>query len=245
MNCKAVFYPESRFGGFTDSDAYVVFYARVNSLVTPDSVVLDVGCGRGAYAEDPVVFRRQLRILKGKCRRVIGIDVDPAAAAHPFLDEFRRLDPANGRWPVDDASIDVAVSVSVLEHVEDPERFFAECARVIKPGGYLCLRTTNVLSYFGVAARLLPNRYHAAVIRRVSSNPRREEDIFPTVYRCNTLFKIRRMLRRFGFEHCVYGYQSEPSSLAFSRFFYFWGVVHQHIAPTMLKPTIFAFARRV
>ena len=245
MNCKSLFYPESRFGGFTDSDAYVVFYGRVNSLVTPDSVVLDIGCGRGAYADDPVAFRRQLRILKGKGRRVIGIDVDPAAAAHPFLDEFRLLEPATGRWPVDDASIDVAVSVSVLEHVEDPEHFFAECRRVLKPGGYLCLRTTNVLSYFGVAARLIPNRYHAAIIRRVSENPRREVDVFPTLYRCNTLFKVRRLLRRFGFEHYVYGYQSEPSSLAFSRFFYFWGMVHPHIAPTMLKPTIFAFARRV
>ncbi len=198
MNCKALFYPESRFGGFTDSDAYVVFYARVNALLTPDSVVLDIGCGRGAYADDPVAFRRQLRILKGKGRRVIGIDVDPAAAANPFLDEFRRLEPANGRWPVDDASIDVAVSVSV----------------------------------------------HAAIIRRVSESPRDEVDVFPTLYRCNTLFKVRRLLRRFGFEHYVYGYQSEPSSLSFSRFFYFWGVIHQHIAPTMLKPTIFAFARR-
>ena len=78
----------------------------------------------------------------------------------------------------------------------------------------------------------------------MSENPRREVDVFPTLYRCNTLFKVRRLLRRFGFEHYVYGYQSEPSSLAFSRFFYFWGMVHQHIAPTMLKPTIFAFARR-
>jgi SAM-dependent methyltransferase len=240
-----VFYPESRFGGFSDIDAYVVFYARVNSLVTPDSVVLDIGCGRGAYAEDPVPFRRQLRILKGKVRQIIGIDTDPAAAVNPFLDEFRRIEPANGRWPVDDASIDVAVSVSVLEHVEDPEHFFAECHRVIKPGGYLCLRTTNVFSYFGVAARLIPNRYHAAVIRRVYEKPRREADIFPTAYRCNTIFKVRRMLRQFGFEHCVYGYQSEPSSFAFSRFLYFWGVLHQRFAPAMLKPAIFAFARRV
>lgn len=241
---KTVFYPESRFGGFTDSDSHVVFYTRVHSLLSPDSIVLDIGCGRGRAVDDPIPVRRQLRTLKGKCRHVIGIDVDPAASANPTIDEFRAIESEAGHWPVDDESVDVAVSISVLEHVRDPERFFTECRRVIKPGGFLCLRTTNVLSYSGVAACLVPNRYHAAVIRRVQAHPRGEEDVFPTVYRCNTVFKLRRTLSRFGFDHCVYGYQSQPSSLAFSRFFYFWGVVHQHLAPSMVKPTLFAFARK-
>lgn len=240
---KALFYPESRFGGFTDCDAQIVFWTRVHSLLTPDAVVLDIGCGRGRCAEDPVAVRRQLRSLKGKCCRVIGIDVDPRAAANPCIDEFRLL-TADGCWPVDTESTDLAVSVSVLEHVADPERFFGECRRVVKPGGYLCLRTSNALSYSGLAARLIPNRFHAAVIGHLYDAPRGAEDVFPTLFRCNTVFRIRRMLHRSGFEHCVYGYQSQPSSLAFSRFLYFWGVVHQHVAPGFLKPTIFAFARR-
>jgi SAM-dependent methyltransferase len=242
--CKTRFYPESRFGGFTDSDAHILFFARVHSLITPESVVLDIGCGRGRSAEDEVPIRRRLRILKGTCRQVIGIDVDPAAAANPCLDEFRQIVPGS-RWPVDEGSIDLGLSVSVLEHVKDPDHFFAECRRVIKPGGCLCLRTTNVLSYAGVAARLIPFRYHAAVIRHVNEHPRREEDVFPTLYRCNTVFKLRQMLRRFGFDHCVYGYQSQPSSLAFSRPLYFLGTLHQRFAPKFLKPTIFAFAHRL
>lgn len=241
---RTFFYPESRFGGYTDSDSYVVFYTRVHSLLTPDSMVLDIGCGRGRAANDPVPVRRQLRMLKGRCRRVIGIDVDPAAAANPCIDEFRPIDAGPASWPVEDAAVDLALSNSVLEHVRDPDHFFAECRRVIKPGGFLCLRTTNALSYSGIAARLVPNRYHAEVIRRVYAHPRKEQDVFPTVYRCNTVFKLRRTLRRFGFDHCVYGYQSQPSSLAFSRFFYFFGVVHQHLAPGFVKPTLFAFARR-
>lgn len=242
--CKGLFYPESRFGGFTDCDAQIVFWTRVNSLLTPSSMVLDIGCGRGRCAEDAVAIRRNLRTLKGKCRRVIGIDVDPAARANPCVDEFRLIQMADGPWPVEASSIDLAVSASVLEHVKNPERFFDECGRVVRPGGYLCLRTTNALSYSGLAARLVPNRFHAAVIRRLHERPRREEDVFPTLYRCNTVFKIRRMLCRYGFDHCVYGYQNQPSSLAFSRFLYFWGVVHQHVAPSFVKPTIFAFARR-
>lgn len=245
VDCKTLFYPESRFGGNTDIDSYVVFYTRVRSLLNPEAIILDVGCGRGACAEDPVPYRRQLRILKGQCRRVIGIDVDPAGAAHPFLDEFRLLPSEGAPWPVENTSIDMAVSDSVLEHVADPVHFFDECSRVLKTGGYLCLRTSNAMSYAGAAARLIPNRYHAAMLRRLSAHPRREEDVFPTRHRCNTVLKLRRILTQFGFDHYVYGYQSQPTSLAFSRFSYFLGMVHQHVAPHYLKPTIFAFARRL
>jgi len=242
---KDRFYPESRFGGFTDVDAQVIFFSRVSTLLTPESVVLDIGCGRGRYAADPVTIRRQLRVLKGRCRRVIGIDVDPAAADNPALDEFRRLALSGDAWPVADAAVDLAVSVSVLEHLDDPRHFFAECARVIRAGGYLCLRTSNAWSYSGLAARLIPNRYHAAVIRRLQAHARPADEVFPTRYRCNTVFKIRRMLTQFGFTHCVYGYQSQPTSLAFSRLSYGVGVLHQRYAPRMIKPTIFAFARRL
>jgi hypothetical protein len=42
-------YPESNFGGFSDVDGTVSFYLRVNSLLRPDSNILDFGCGRGYH----------------------------------------------------------------------------------------------------------------------------------------------------------------------------------------------------
>ncbi len=78
-------YQESRFGGFTDVDGTVAFYTRVHALLEPSFVVLDVGCGRGAYGTDPVRVRRELRIFKGKCRRIIGIDPDEQAKGGEFL----------------------------------------------------------------------------------------------------------------------------------------------------------------
>src|SRR5438093_943558 len=47
MDYKSLYYPESRFGGFTGVDGTLAFYIRVNSLIDSSSVVLDVGCGRG------------------------------------------------------------------------------------------------------------------------------------------------------------------------------------------------------
>jgi SAM-dependent methyltransferase len=241
MDYKETYYPESRFGGFSDIDGTIAFYLRVNALIEPSFVILDVGCGRGAYGEDLVKIRRDLRILKGKCKKVIGIDVKKEAQKNPFVDEAHRIE--GGHWPVKDESVDLCLSDSVLEHIEDPEIFFSECRRVIKPGGYLCIRTPNLLSYIGLLAKLIPNRFHADVLGKIKEE-RDKEDVFPTLYHCNTKRKIRSLLDKYGFDHFVYGYEAEPSYLSFSRFFYLLGVIHQRFAPSIFKPAIFAFARK-
>lgn len=235
-------YPESRFGGFTDIDGTVAFYGRVNALLTESSVAVDLGCGRGAQSEDSVRFRRELRMLRGKCAKVIGLDVDEAARTNPSLDEFRLI--GEGPLPLEDQSADLIVSDSVVEHLTDPDSFFAECSRVLRPGGHLCIRTPNVLSYLGLLSTVVPNRLHARVLGRVQSR-RKAEDVFPTVYRCNTLWSMRRQLTRHGFEHGVYTYEAEPSYLSFSGFAYWLGVMHQRHAPGFLKLTLFAFGRKL
>ena len=240
---KLDYYPESRFGDFSDIDQLVVFYTRVHALLQPSHTVLEIGCGRGKHANERSEMRRRLKILNNACAKVIGIDVDPGASDNPFIDEFHLIDPESS-WPLRDASIDLAVSDYVLEHVDNPDAFFAECHRVLRPGGYLCLRTTNAASYFGVVARLTPNRLHASIVQHVYLNPRPERDVFPIRYRCNTVPKLRKMLDRHGFDHCVYGYQSDPAHFGFSRALYRLGVLHERFAPKNIRTAIFIFAQR-
>ncbi len=232
-------YPEARFGGFTRSDGTIAFFARVNALLSPHALVLDVGCGRGEYADDPIAFRRDLRILRGKAARVIGLDPDPAAAANPFVDEFRRI--TGERWPVEAASVDLILADCVLEHVADPRAFFREAAGALRPGGVLCIRTTNTLGYVGAVARLVPNRLHWRVVARVQPD-RGEQDVFPTVYRCNTPGRLRRALRAAGLQPSVWGHQCEPHYLP--RLLYRVGVLYERLVPARFAPALFAFARK-
>jgi len=243
MDYKTAFYPETRFGGFTDVDGTVHFYARAQALLTPESTVLDVGCGRGSHAEDTVRFRRDLCVFKGKAAKVIGIDVDPAGRENPIIDEFRMIEDVH-RWPVEDASVDLLVADTVVEHVEDTESFFRECRRVLKVGGHLAIRTPNVMSYIGLASTLVPNRLHAKVLKRAQEG-RQERDVFPTLYRCNTRWRLRSALRRHGFDGCAYGYEAEPSYFNFSRLLYFLGVLHQKLAPNIFKVGLLAFGRKL
>ncbi len=236
-----IFYPESRFGGFTQIDGTVAFYSRVQALTRADSVVIDFGCGRGAYASDPIPFRRDLRIFKGKAQRVIGLDASPIGAENPFLDEFHCLKAAI--WPLADNSAELIVCDNVLEHLPDPNVFFSEAQRVLKAGGFICIRTPNRWNYIAMLSRLIPNRRHAAVLAK--AKPELQEiDVFPTHYRCNTIPAVRRALLQAGFTAAVYGYEAEPSYLSFSRTAYALGVLHQRFAPGVLKPAIFAFGQK-
>ncbi len=235
------FYPESRFGGFTQIDGTVTFYARVQALAGPASLVVDFGCGRGAYAGDPVAFRRDLRIFKGKVRRVIGLDASPAGMENPFLDEFHCLE--GPRWPLDDCAADLVICDNVLEHLPAPEAFFAEARRVLRPGGRLCIRTPNRWNYISLVSRLLAGRSRARVLAKAKPTLA-EEDIFPTLYRCNTLPALRKALAQHGFAAVVYGYEAEPSYLSFSRAAYALGVLHQKLAPSIFKAALFAFAQK-
>lgn len=240
MSATTFFYPETRFGGFTDIDGTVAFYSRINALLSAQDTVLDFGCGRGAGDEDPVPFRRSLRILKGKAAKVIGADVDTAAAQNPHLDEFHLL--TTHEIPLENDSVNMVVCDNVVEHLEKPEDFFREVARVLRPGGHLCMRTPNMLSYVALASRLVPNRHHAKVLE-VAQDQRKEEDVFPTHYRCNTVWALRKQLDALGFEHAVYGYESEPGYLAFSSIAYAVGVLHQKLMPGWFKPALFCYAR--
>jgi SAM-dependent methyltransferase len=234
-------YPERRYGGFTHVDGTVAFYSRINGVVGESSVVLDLGCGRGAAAEDPVPWRRHLQTFRGRCARVIGVDVDEAGSTNPLLDEFHLM--TDGRIPLADESVDVCYSDWVLEHVADVDVYFGECARVLKPGGYLFIRTPNVWSYMGVASRLIPSRLHARVLSRVQPD-RHESDAFPTLYRCNTRRKLQGALEKHGFDSVVQMHEPEPAYLSFSRALYAAGALYQRLAPRAVRRTLLAMATK-
>jgi len=95
---------------------------------------LDIGAGHGALAAR----------LQQKGLSVSACDVVTGNFAVPGI-ECRRIDPS-GVLPYDTDSFDIAVAVEVLEHVNGHDRFFAEAARVLKPGGTLLFTTPNILS---------------------------------------------------------------------------------------------------
>jgi SAM-dependent methyltransferase len=236
------FYPESRFGHFSNVDGTIAFYLRTQALVSSESVVLDLGCGRGEAHEDPVAVRRELRTFKGKVKRVVGLDVDRAGFENPLLDEFRQITDQEN-WPMESNQVDLCVCDYVLEHIEKPDTFMREVCRILRPGGYFCARTSNAWGYVGLISRLTPNRFHAAITGKVQT-ARQACDVFPTVYLCNSVWRLRSLLRRAGLQAQVWGSEAEPNYLTFSSILYGLGVLYQRMSPGFIRNGLVAFAQK-
>lgn len=241
---KSIAYPELAFGGFSRCDTTIAFYGRINAIVKAEDRVLDVGCGRASYlhAIDSTDLRHQLRHLKGKVREVVGIDVDEAGNQNDAVDDFRKIEDVD-HWPVEDEGFDLVYSDYVLEHVDRPAAFFAEAARVLKPGGLLAIRTPNRWSYVSLAASILPNSVHGKVTGAVQDD-RDEIDVFPVRYRCNTRKALCRALESSGFESAIWSIEGEPAYLAFSPLAYRMAAVVHRYMPGLFRTTLLAFARK-
>lgn len=237
-------YPESRFGDYHAHDGAVAFYTRVQALADKDFVVCDFGCGRGFHKDLYRGFARDLQILKGKTARVIGVDVDQYGVDNPYIDEFRLIDLANGRIPVDDASVDLVVTEWVVEHLPDPLQSFSEIRRILKPGGYVCIRTPNLWHYSCLGALLIPDRLHAAV-RRTLKHPHETEDVFPTLYRCNTAGRMTKTLAGLGFDTCVRRHRSQSHLAETGPVLGFLGEMVERFSPQILRAELHGFGRKL
>lgn len=102
------------------------FHGQVRALLPADAVsLLEVGCGEGYSA---------LAVLDGRGLRAYGGDLNAAAVS-----QARGRCPAMSyavfdalRLPFPDRSVDVVLSLEVLEHLPDPAAVLAEYRRVAR-----------------------------------------------------------------------------------------------------------------
>ena len=128
-------------GGYSPRDGTIDFYSRINGLVNADMVALDFGAGRAAWFEDDdIIYRRDIRTLKGRVKKFIATDVDPVVLENNSADEC--LIMVDNKVPLPNNSIDIIISDYVLEHIDDADAFSQEVERLLKPGGWFCARTT-------------------------------------------------------------------------------------------------------
>ena len=97
--------------------------------------------------------------------------------------------------PFADGTFHLVTAYWVAEHIQNPEAFLAEVARVLRPGGALLLRTTNPRSPVTRLARLLPEGLKRRLLRRFL---RPGQVLYPTYDRLNHPRVLRQIPPRFG-----------------------------------------------
>jgi arsenite methyltransferase len=112
--------------------------------ITPGQTILDIGCGGGI---DTILAARRT----GPTGRVLALDFLPEmlartarAAAEAGLDNVVPLEGEMEAIPCPDASVDQIISNGVINLSARKVRVMAECARVLRPGGRLCVSDLTV-----------------------------------------------------------------------------------------------------
>jgi SAM-dependent methyltransferase len=108
---------------------------------SPGRRTIDIGCGEG----------RLTRHLKELGHDVVGIDASPslvtaAREADPLMD-IRLADA--GALPLDDASADLAIAFMSLHDIDSMPAAVREVARVLEPGGRLCVAIVRPINSAG------------------------------------------------------------------------------------------------
>lgn len=191
------------------------YEAALQQHVKPGIAWLDIGCGRKITAD--AALNEELTRRAGL---VVGCDADPHLERHSTIRDLTMCDAAH--LPFADDTFDLVTSSMVAEHLGDPDKVFAEVARVTRPDAVFIVFTPNKWNYGMVVARFTPHAFHL-LYKRVTHYLNRgqwesfEDDVFPTYYRANTIGRLQRLMRAAGFEHVHVERLSFAHSFGFVR----------------------------
>lgn len=189
------------------SALYDASVARLANDLSGGTVV-DAGGGRSCSFAPLLAGNRSFRL--------VAVDVSAQELAlNRDVDETRVADIGRA-LPFGQGEVDLLVSKTVLEHVTEPERFFAEAGRVVKSGGGTVHLLPCRYAPFAVIARVLPFGLAKAILHFV--NPHSAGVVeFPVFYNRCTPRELRRLLVKNGFRdvRTVVGYYQSDYYEAF------------------------------
>ena len=155
------------------NDSYDKFHRdQFLALVPPPGrLTVDLGCGEGRVARD----------LAARGHTVIGFDGSPALveAARTFVPPVDAKVADAAELPLAAASADLVVAFMLLHDVDDLDGVAREIARVLEPGGRLCLAVVhpnNSCGRFDDDAADAPFRIDGSYLGRFDYSDRIERD---------------------------------------------------------------------
>ena len=150
-----------------------VFKIEVLKLLSPQSIIVDIGCGKKA------IF---LRSLSSHIKKAYGIDLEVSTE---IIDGNIHIIHGDAESiPLPECSVDIITMAYVAEHLQNPKKVLIECKRILKPGGSVILIAPckfYLPIFFG---RAVPHCIKRRLNRLITSTD--SDETFPAYYKANS-----------------------------------------------------------
>ncbi|MDQ1299441.1 MAG: Alternative oxidase/tellurite resistance protein TehB [Patescibacteria group bacterium] len=210
------------------------FEVRAHSL--KDARVLDAGSGNGGIG---IAFAARGALVEG-------VDIEEELVEVARSEALAANSSAAFRWyegttlPFTDHTFDAVLSVSVIEHVSDPVRYFSEILRVVKPGGVLYLAFPNRLVPVETHTGLFGLSYLPAPLARVYARATGHNPIEDNNLHFYTYWDMRRLLAAASVEGRAWKIREEEGKSTSVRVRFLkhvlgvFGIPHQALLPHVM-----------
>lgn len=200
----------------TKHSAYRHYCEEVKRNLADNISVLDIGGGKRCTFAD-------------ECRTYTGIKItalDVSAEELAFnndVDEKIVFDITSGkRVPLEDESVDMVTSSSVLEHLKDLESAVKEVSRIIKPGGKFISVFPSKFALFAIINQIIPGWLARKIV--FAAFPHREKiGIFKAYYDRCYYPALKNLLSRNGFSNVDFMF--DYNQAGYFSFFVPFGII--------------------
>jgi len=162
------------------------YLSYIKHYVNSARIVVDVGCGAGTFS----------KALAHRQRLVIALDVEKKPLKEIENPYIERLCADAHHIPLREGSVDCIFSLSLLEHLENPEKCVEELYRVLRHGGTAIIQLPNLQYPFEPHTKwpllcLLPKRLQSRIFKMMD---------YPYVNMEVTIKNALIMLQKTGFK---------------------------------------------
>lgn len=176
-------------------NAQYAYRETLKDKLSPDTLWLDIGCGRRLFPDWMPNGQAEQDALQQKLKTTFGIDPDVASLRDNRFVKNRVVGDS-ASLPFENDFFDLLTANMVVEHLAKPHEVLLEARRVLKTSGIFVFHTPNSLSYATLMARIVPEGFKVWLIGILEG--RKEEDVFPTLYRMNTPKQVEQLAQAAG-----------------------------------------------
>lgn len=196
--------------------AYSHYPEEVRRNLADNISVLDIGGGKLCE------FAPELAGFTGI--KIIALDISAEELAlNNDADEKIVFDITSGkRVPLEDGSVDMVTSSSVLEHLKNIETAMKEVSRILKPGGKFISVLPNKFALFAIVNQLFPNWLARKILFAIMPEARKSHGFVAYYDRCYYP-ALKNLLSRNGFSNAEFMFDYNQSE--YFSFFLPFGLI--------------------